>query len=102
MRVSVSQIEIPAVDADLLVVGLCEGEELPPELASARGASDAKGDSKKLVVIHPESPARVLVAGLGKRGELDAERARVTAALAAKEAIKLGADLARLGFARIR
>ncbi len=42
MDVSVSQLEIPAVGADLLAVGLCEGEELPAELASAPGATDAK------------------------------------------------------------
>ena len=89
MKVSVSQNEPAAVDADLVAVGLCEGEELPSELASARGAADAKGSFKKLATIHPEQPARVLVAGLGKREDLDAERLRVTAALVAKEAGKL-------------
>jgi leucyl aminopeptidase len=91
MKVSVSQNELAAVDADLVAVGLCEGEELPGELASARGAGDAKGGFKKLAPIHPEQPARVLVAGLGKREDLDAERLRVAAALVAKEAAKLGA-----------
>jgi leucyl aminopeptidase len=91
MRVAVSQAEIAAVDADLLAVGLCEGEELPAELASARGAADAKGSFKKLVVVHPERPGRILVVGLGKREDLDAERARIAAALAVKEAGKLGA-----------
>ena len=91
MRVSVSQVEIPAVDADLLAVGLCEGGELPGELSSAPGAADAKGGFKKLATLHPEGLARVLVVGLGKREELDAERARVAAALAAKEAGKLSA-----------
>jgi leucyl aminopeptidase len=42
-------------------------------------------------MIHPEQPARVLVAGLGKREERDAERVRIAAALVAKEAAKLGA-----------
>ncbi len=91
MKVSVSQNELAAVDADLVAIGLCEGEELPGELASARGAADAKGDFKKLTTIHPEQPARVLVAGLGKRKDLDAERLRVAAALVAKEAGKLSA-----------
>jgi leucyl aminopeptidase len=90
MKVSVSQNELTAVDADLIAVGLCEDEELPGELASARGAADAKGGFKKLATIHPEQPARVLVAGLGKRADLDAERLRVAAALVAKEAGKLG------------
>jgi leucyl aminopeptidase len=91
MKVSVSQNEPAAVEADLVAIGLCEGEELPGELASARGANDAKGGFKKLATIHPAQPARVLVAGLGKREDLDAERLRVAAALVAKEAAKLSA-----------
>jgi leucyl aminopeptidase len=91
MKVSVSQRDVSDVDADVVAVGLCEGEELPGELASARGAADAKAGFKKLTAIHPERPARVLVAGLGKREDLDAERLRVAAALVAKEAGKLSA-----------
>ncbi|HWA54057.1 MAG TPA: leucyl aminopeptidase [Solirubrobacterales bacterium] len=91
MKVSVSQSEIPAVDADLVAIGLCEGEELPGELAAAPGAGDAKGGFKKLAMVHPERPARLLVAGLGKREELDAERLRIAAALVAKEAKRLSA-----------
>lgn len=91
MKVSVSQAEAPQVDADLLAVGLCEGEELPAEIAGARGAGDAKGDFKELATLHPERPARAVVVGLGKREELDAERLRVAAALVAKEAAKLKA-----------
>jgi leucyl aminopeptidase len=91
MKVSVSQSEVSAVDADLVAIGLCEGEQLPGELASARGATDAKGSFKKLTMVHPERPARVLVAGLGKRDELDAERLRVAAALVAKEGARLSA-----------
>jgi len=90
MKVAVSQIEITAVETELLAIGLCEGEELPAALASAGGAADAKGSFKRLTMLHPESPGRVLVVGLGKRKELDAERVRVAAALAAKEAAKLG------------
>jgi leucyl aminopeptidase len=89
MKVSVSQAGLAASDADLVAIGLCEGEELPTELAPARGATDAKGGFKKLATIHPDQPARVLVAGLGKPDDLDAERLRIAAALVAKEARKL-------------
>jgi leucyl aminopeptidase len=88
MNVDVRQVEIGEIDADLLAIGLCEGEDLPAELASSPGAGDAKGGFKKLSLLHPERPARVLVAGLGKREELDAERVRVVAALVAREAEK--------------
>jgi leucyl aminopeptidase len=91
MKVSVSQAELAAADADLLVVGLCEDEELPAELADAPGAAGAEDGFKKLTLVYPEGPTRALVAGLGKREDLDAEKARVAAALAAKEAAKLKA-----------
>ena len=92
MKVEVRQVEIPEVDADLAVLGLFEDEELPVELAAAPGAADAKGAFKKLALLHPERPGRALVVGLGKREEMDAERARVAAALAAREAAGLEAS----------
>jgi len=97
VNVEVRQIELEAVEADLLAIGLCSGEELPDELASAAGADDAKGGFKKLALLHTERPARVLVIGLGKREELDAERVRVAAALVAKEAARL--EVASLAWA---
>lgn len=89
MKVEVSQAELSAVDTDLVVVGLHEGDSLPAELADAPGAADAKGGFKKPALLHPEAPPRVLVIGLGKAEDLDAERLRVAAALAAKEAARL-------------
>jgi leucyl aminopeptidase len=90
MKVSISQSEITAVDAGLVAIGLCEGEELPGEpLLAARGAGDAKGGFKKLTMVHPDQPARLLVVGLGEREDLDAERLRIAAALVAKEAARL-------------
>jgi leucyl aminopeptidase len=74
------------VDADLVAIGLAEGEELPDELRGAPGAGDARSSFKKLAVLHPERGPRVLVVGLGKPPELSAERLRVAAALAAKRA----------------
>jgi leucyl aminopeptidase len=91
VKVEVRQVEIPAVEADLLVVGLYEGEEPPQALADAPGAADAKGSSEKLSLLHPERPGRALVVGLGKREEADPERLRVAAALAAREAERLDA-----------
>jgi leucyl aminopeptidase len=91
VKVEISQASPSEVDADLLAIGLHEGEELSGELARAPGAADAKGGFKKLSALHPGSPPRALVVGLGKRDEMDAERARVAAALAAKEAGRLDA-----------
>jgi leucyl aminopeptidase len=91
VKVEVRETEIAVVDADLLVVGLFENEALPEPLADASGAREAKGDFKKLSLLHPARPTRVLVVGLGKRDEMEPERARVAAALAAKEAQRLEA-----------
>ena len=91
VEVTVRDTQPSEIDADLLVVGLFEEESLPEPLGDAAGAADAKGGYKKLSIAHPERPARVLVVGLGKRDEMEPERARVAAALAAKEAGRLEA-----------
>jgi leucyl aminopeptidase len=91
VKVQVDQQQILECDADLLAIGLFEGEDLSQQLAGAPGADDARGGFEKLALLHPERPGRVLVAGLGKRAELDAERVRVAAALVAKEAARLEA-----------
>jgi leucyl aminopeptidase len=91
MEVLVSQVKPSETDADLLVIGLHEGEGLPAGLEDARGAADAKGGFEKLSLLHPERPDRALVVGLGKREEAEPERLRVAAALAAKEVARLEA-----------
>ena len=57
----------------------------PPSSPTRPGAGDAKAGFKKLAAAPSRAAARVLVVGLGKRDELDAERLRVAAALAAKQ-----------------
>src|ERR1044072_1500114 len=89
MKVELSQAAIPEIGADLLVVGLYDGGEVPAELSSPPGAKDAHGAYKKSLLLHPERPGRALVIGLGKREEMEAERARVAAALAVREAKRL-------------
>jgi leucyl aminopeptidase len=90
VKIEVSQIQPGEVEVDLLAVGLFEDGALAAELAGAAGAADAKGGFEKLTLLRPERPARALVLGLGKREDCDAERLRLAAALAAKEAGKLG------------
>jgi leucyl aminopeptidase len=91
VNVAVSQEGPLEVAADLVVAGLYQGGELPDGLAGAPAASDAKGDFQKLTLLRPERPGRLLVVGLGKREDADAERIRLAAAVAAKEAAKLDA-----------
>ena len=91
VEVAVKEAQIGESEADLLVVGLFEDESLPEPLSGAAGAGDAKGGYKKLSIVHPVRPGRALVVGLGKRDEMEPERVRVAAALAAKEAARLEA-----------
>jgi leucyl aminopeptidase len=74
------------VEADLLCVALFEGDALPEPLAGAPGAADAKGGLRKLTAVYPDRPPRAVVVGLGSRDEFEPERARIAAALAAREA----------------
>jgi leucyl aminopeptidase len=82
--------------ADTRVVGLFENESLAdPALQRLVELGEAKPGLKKVAVAHEDAPGggqrRVLIAGLGERDELDAERARVAAAAAAARAKELGA-----------
>jgi leucyl aminopeptidase len=88
MKVEVRHAELTEVDADLIAVGLCEDESLPEKLATAPGGAQATGEAERLSILYPEGPAPVVVVGLGKREDLDAERLRVAAALVAKEAAR--------------
>jgi leucyl aminopeptidase len=90
MRVDVRQGNLLEIEAGLAVTGLHEDGSLPTALAGLPGAASARGGYKKRLLLHSGERA-VLVVGLGKRGDLDAERLRVAAALAAREAARLEA-----------
>jgi leucyl aminopeptidase len=82
--------------ADTRVIGLFEGERLDEaSLQELVELGEAKPGLKQVAVAHEDAPGggrrRVLVAGLGKRDELDGEKARVAAAAVAGRAKELGA-----------
>jgi leucyl aminopeptidase len=82
--------------ADTRVVGLFDGDKLAdPALQRLVELGEAKPALKRVAVTHEDAPGggqrRVLIAGLGKREDFDAERARVAAGAAAARAKELGA-----------
>jgi leucyl aminopeptidase len=82
--------------ADTRVCGLFEGDGLgDPALQQLVDAGEAKGSLKRTAVTHEDAGGgarrRVIVVGLGKRAEFDADRARTAAAAAAARAKELGA-----------
>jgi leucyl aminopeptidase len=97
MKVEVKQTEMADCGAEVLAVGLFEGANLPPEIAAAAGADDAQAGFKKLSLLRPDGFPPVVIVGLGERGEIDAERLRVAAAIAAEEAARL--EVGSLGWA---
>src|SRR3954447_26320203 len=81
--------------ADTRVVGLFEGESLPDErLQALVELGEAKPILKRVAVTHEDAPGggqrRVLLAGLGKRDELNGEKGRGGAAAVAAKATELG------------
>jgi len=91
MQVDLTSEPLDGIEADLQVVGLFSGDELPASLGELPGADDVKPGFKKATMLRPDRTRRVLVIGLGKREELDRERLRAVAAVAAKRARGLGA-----------
>ncbi len=78
-------------DADTRVVPVFEGESLEDgALQALVDSGEAKAGPRKVAVAH-EDRRRVILVGLGKREELDHERARVAAAVAAARAAGLPA-----------
>ena len=91
MKVEVTQSPPLETMVDLLVVGLYEGDPEPTAYGTVWGIEKVKAGFKKLTLLHPDDPQWLLAVGLGDRAEIDPERLRVAAALAAKEAARLEA-----------
>jgi leucyl aminopeptidase len=86
VQVDVTDTPLLEARADLHVVALFTGEELPEAYRGLAGSGDARAAFKKLALLRRTPEGRLLVVGLGDRDELDAERLRVAAALAVAEA----------------
>jgi leucyl aminopeptidase len=86
VQVEVTGQPLEAVEADLHVIGLAQGSELPPAYSELPGASDVRGGFRKQTLLRPDPSRRLLVIGLGKGEELDAERLRIAAALSVAQA----------------
>ena len=91
MQIEVTGEPLEAVDADLHVTGLARGEELDGAHKGLPGAGDARDGFRKHTLLRPGADRRLLVVGLGKRDELEAERLRICAALAVSEAARYDA-----------
>src|SRR5262249_53481227 len=102
MRASFRRGAVAETAADTVCVGLLDGEGAPSVLDDALGgrlgrlieSGEAKTGFKKTAILHPDGAigaARVITVGLGKRDELDSERARIAAAVGYRSASGAGA-----------
>jgi leucyl aminopeptidase len=89
LLVEVSDKPLSEVETGFLAVMLFEGDDLPAPLAGAPGSEDVKMAYKKATLVHPGTPRRALVVGLGDRDEFEPERTRVAAAIAAGTAVSM-------------
>jgi leucyl aminopeptidase len=84
--VEVTGQPLEATAAGVHVVGLAQGDELDPAYRDVSGAGDVRTGFRKQTLLRPDGNRRLLVIGLGKRSELDAERLRIAAATAVQQA----------------
>ncbi len=95
MKIAVTYGETLAQATPLLVLGVWEGESLPRAIAGLLEDGDWNGKFKQTTLLYPrgEVPARrVLLIGLGKRGQIAFERVCEAAAVAAQQARSLRVD----------
>jgi leucyl aminopeptidase len=92
LRVEVADKPLSEIESDFLGVLVFDGDDLPEPLAGAPGSEDVKASYKKATLVHPGTPRRALVVGLGARDEFTPERARVGAAIAARTATSMDAS----------
>ncbi len=101
MKLTFQKLANRTPNTDLLVLPVFEGEKvkLPAGVELAKVATDGfKGELReaRLADAHKGPADRVLLIGLGKAKDMDAERARRTAAIAAQRAESLGASTCTL------
>jgi leucyl aminopeptidase len=92
LRVEVTDKPLPEVEVDLLALLIFDGDDLREPLAGAPGSEDVKGSYKRATLVHPGTPRRALVVGLGSRDDFTPERARVAGAIAARTAASMDAS----------
>ncbi len=92
MQVHLDSSPIADSDADLICIGLFEGDDLPEWLAEVAGAADVDTSFRKLTMLRPSADRRVLIVGLGGADSFDAEDARVAASLGIRQAGRYEAE----------
>jgi len=92
MKLVVTYGEALTQETPLLVLGVWEGESLPRAVAGLIEDGDWNGKFKQTTLLYPrgEVPARrVLLVGMGKRGQIAFDRLCEAAAVAAQHARNL-------------
>jgi leucyl aminopeptidase len=100
MQIRVRAEDMLRVPSDLAVLATCEGVDLPAEVAGLLEPGDFEAKAKQSLLLYPRgavAPRRLLLIGLGKAADLQADGLRQAAATAAQKARDLKATA--FGFA---
>ncbi len=92
MEINVKTGDVLAEPSGLAVLGVFEGEALPPAVAGLLEPGDFRGRANETLLLYPcgaVAPRRVLLAGLGARAKAAAETIRRVSATAGREAQRL-------------
>lgn len=92
MQIEVRQGSLLQEPVALAVLGVWEEDSLPEEIARLMEADDFSGKARQAVLLYPRgalAPRRLLLLGLGKRGDATSETLRQAGARAAQKAHEL-------------
>lgn len=91
MQVDIIATALAQMPAELRVLPLTDGQQLPPWLDGVAGGSDVSTEPDRQTLLWVSDGDRVLVAGLGDGAAAGAERLRTVAAKVVQAAAELGA-----------
>ena len=92
MKIVVATADWSTIDTPLLVVGLWEGETLPPIVSDLIEADDWSGRVRQQQLLYPRAALaarRVLLIGLGRREQATTDRLRELAAVVVQRVVDL-------------
>lgn len=92
MQTNLKGGDVLETDAELAVLGILEGESLPPRIASLLEPNDFRGQAQETLLLYPRgtvAPRRLLLVGLGPKDKVNAETLRQAGATAVQQARKL-------------
>lgn len=100
MEITIQTGDILQTPSDLCMLGVFEGDPLPPAVAGLLEPADFSGRAKQTLLLYPRgavAPRRLLLVGLGKREAVSADSIRQAGAIAVQQARTLQVPAVTVG-----